>query len=95
MLRLPSALAAGAVVLLAGLIARELGGGRRAQLIAAACAAVSAITLVTGHFVSTTTYDVLFSALLCWLLARRCAPGTAGCWCRPGSCSASACSTRR
>ena len=69
-LRLPSALAAAAVVLLAGLIARELGGGRRAQLIAAACAAVSAITLVTGHFVSTTTYDVLFSTLLCWLLVR-------------------------
>jgi 4-amino-4-deoxy-L-arabinose transferase-like glycosyltransferase len=69
-LRLPSALAAAAVVLLAGLIAREMGGGRRAQLIAAACAAVSAVTLVTGHFVSTTTYDVLFSTLLCWLLAR-------------------------
>ena len=69
-LRLPSALAAAVVVLLAGLIAREMGGGRRAQLIAAACAAVSAATLVTGHIVSTTTYDVLFSALLCWLLAR-------------------------
>lgn len=69
-LRLPSALAAAAIVLLAGLIARELGGGRRAQLIAAACTAVSPTMLVTGHFVSTTTYDVLFSTLLCWLLAR-------------------------
>ncbi|HZB49032.1 MAG TPA: glycosyltransferase family 39 protein [Mycobacteriales bacterium] len=69
-LRLPSALAAAATVLVAGLIAAELGGGRRAQLIAAACTAVSAVTLVTGHIVSTTTYDVLFSALLCWLLAR-------------------------
>jgi 4-amino-4-deoxy-L-arabinose transferase-like glycosyltransferase len=69
-LRLPSALAAAAIVVLAGLIAREMGGGRRAQLIAAACAAVSATTLVAGHFVSTTTYDVLFSTLLCWLLAR-------------------------
>jgi hypothetical protein len=70
MLRLPSALAAAGTVLLTGLLARELGGGRRAQLIAAACAAVSATTLVTGHIVSTTTYDVLFSALLCWLVAR-------------------------
>lgn len=69
-LRLPSALAAGLTVLLAGLIAAELGGGRRAQLIAAACAGVSGVTLVTGHFVSTTTYDVLFSTVLCWLLAR-------------------------
>jgi len=69
-LRLPSALAAAGIVLLTGLVARELGGGRRAQLIPAACAAVSAITLVTGHIVSTTTYDVLFSALVCWLVAR-------------------------
>jgi 4-amino-4-deoxy-L-arabinose transferase-like glycosyltransferase len=69
-LRLPSALAAAATVLLAGLIARELGGRARAQLIAAACTAVSATTLVTGHFVSTTTYDVLFSAAVCWLVLR-------------------------
>ena len=68
--RLPSAIAAGVTVLLAGMTAREMGGGRRAQLIAAACTAVSATTLVTGHFVSTTTYDVLFSAALTWLLAR-------------------------
>lgn len=76
-LRLPSALAAAATVLLAGMLARELGGGRRAQLIAAACAGVSGITLVTGHFVSTTTYDVLFSAALCWLLARAARTGEA------------------
>ena len=69
-LRLPSALAGGATALLAGMTARELGGRTRAQIVAAACAAVSATTLVTGHIVSTTTYDVLFSALVCWLLAR-------------------------
>jgi 4-amino-4-deoxy-L-arabinose transferase-like glycosyltransferase len=69
-IRLPSALAAGATVLLAGMTAREMGAGRQAQLIAAACVGVSATTLVTGHFVSTTTYDVLFSATMTWLLAR-------------------------
>jgi 4-amino-4-deoxy-L-arabinose transferase-like glycosyltransferase len=69
-LRLPSALAAGATALLAGMTAREMGGRTRAQLIAAASVAVSGTTLVTGHFVSTTTYDILFSAALCWLLAR-------------------------
>jgi 4-amino-4-deoxy-L-arabinose transferase-like glycosyltransferase len=69
-LRLPSALAAGVTALVTGLLAHELGGGRRAQLIAAACAAVSGVTLVTGHIVSTTTYDVLFCAVLVWLLAR-------------------------
>ena len=69
-IRLPSAIAGGVTVLLAGMTAREMGGGRRAQLIAAACTGVSATTLVTGHFVSTTTYDVMFSAALTWLLAR-------------------------
>jgi 4-amino-4-deoxy-L-arabinose transferase-like glycosyltransferase len=69
-LRLPSALAAGATALLAGMTAREMGGRARAQLIAAACVGVSSTTLVTGHIVSTTTYDVLFSTVVCWLLAR-------------------------
>jgi 4-amino-4-deoxy-L-arabinose transferase-like glycosyltransferase len=69
-LRIPSALAAAATVLVAGLIAHEFGGALKAQLIAAAGTAVSAVTLVTGHIVSTTTYDVLFSAVLCWLVVR-------------------------
>jgi 4-amino-4-deoxy-L-arabinose transferase-like glycosyltransferase len=69
-IRLPSALAGGATALLAGLTAREMGGGRRPQLLAAVCVGVSATTLVTGHIVSTTTYDVLFSATITWLLAR-------------------------
>lgn len=58
-LRLPSALAAGVVVLLTGLLARELGGGRRAELVAAACAAVASIVLFTGHLLSTSTFDLL------------------------------------
>lgn len=69
-LRVPSALAAALTVLLGGLTAREFGAGRRAQLVAAATVAVSAFTLVTGHFVTTTTFDGLFSAALCWLVAR-------------------------
>jgi 4-amino-4-deoxy-L-arabinose transferase-like glycosyltransferase len=69
-IRLPSALAGGATALLAGLTAREMGGGRRPQLLAAVCVGVSGTTLVTGHIVSTTTYDVLFSATITWLLAR-------------------------
>ena len=58
-LRLPSALAAGLLVLITGLIAREFGGGRAAQLLAAACMAVSSILLITGHLLSTTTVDLL------------------------------------
>ncbi|MGY2003592.1 glycosyltransferase family 39 protein [Blastococcus sp. SYSU DS1024] len=69
-LRLPSALAAGAVVVLTGLLAREFGGGRGAQVFAASCTAVASIVLAVGHLLSTTTFDLLFWALLSWLLVR-------------------------
>jgi hypothetical protein len=48
-LRLPSALMSGASVAVAGAIAFELGATRRAQVIAAGCAAVGAFSLYTGH----------------------------------------------
>src|SRR3954452_5369870 len=54
-LRLPCALAAGAIALLTGLLAGELGGGRDARWIAAACAAVASIVAFTGHLLSTST----------------------------------------
>lgn len=70
LLRLPSALAASATVLVSAATARDAGGGRRTQVVAACVAAVSAITLATGHFVTTTTFDVLATSLLGWLLVR-------------------------
>ncbi|HET6909728.1 MAG TPA: glycosyltransferase family 39 protein [Mycobacteriales bacterium] len=70
MLRLPSALAAAATTVLAALIAREAGGARHAQIITAACTAVSAFALATGHFVTTTTFDLLSTTALLWLLVR-------------------------
>ena len=69
-LRVPAALMASATVLLSGLICRELGGARRAQLIASACAAVASIVLVTGHLLSTSTLDLLAWSLVTWLVAR-------------------------
>jgi 4-amino-4-deoxy-L-arabinose transferase-like glycosyltransferase len=69
-LRLPSALMAGATVLVTGLTGFELGGTRRAQLIAAACAAVASVVLVVGHLLSTSTFDLLAWALVTWLVAR-------------------------
>ena len=69
-LRLPSALAAACVVVLTGLLAREFGGGRAAQLLAAASMAVSAILLAVGHLLSTTTFDLLGWTALSWLLVR-------------------------
>src|SRR3954447_16532855 len=63
-LRVPSALALGACVLLAGLSARELGAGRRGQVVASVSLAASG-ALFIGHLVSTTTYDFLaWTALL-------------------------------
>jgi hypothetical protein len=69
-LRLPSALAAAAVVFLTGLVAREFGGGRAAQLLAAGCMGVSSTLLIVGHLLSTTTFDLLGWTALSWLLMR-------------------------
>ena len=69
-LRLPSDLAVGATVTFAALIARELGGARNAQLLAAAATAIGNLTLGSGHLLSTTTFGVTFWAALCWLALR-------------------------
>jgi 4-amino-4-deoxy-L-arabinose transferase-like glycosyltransferase len=69
-LRAPSAIAAAATTILAALIAREVGGGARAQVIAAACTAASGFALAIGHIVSTTTFDLLSTTALAWLLIR-------------------------
>ena len=70
LLRTPSALAAGATTTLAALIARELGGETRAQVIAAMCTAVSGFALAVAHLVSTTTPDLLSTTVLGWLAVR-------------------------
>jgi hypothetical protein len=69
-LRLPSAVVAAATTVIAALVAREIGGGRRAQLIAAACTAVSGFALAVGHFVTTTTFDLLATTVFLWLVVR-------------------------
>jgi 4-amino-4-deoxy-L-arabinose transferase-like glycosyltransferase len=70
LLRTPSALAATATTTLAALIARELGGGTRAQIIGALCTACSGFALAVAHLVSTTTFDMLSTTLLGWLVVR-------------------------
>lgn len=69
-LRLPSALAAGLVVMCTALLAREFGGGRGAQVLAATCMAVSSILLAVGHLLSTSTFDLLAWAAVSWLAVR-------------------------
>src|SRR5262252_1830112 len=69
-LRLPSALASAALVMLTGLIARELGGERIAQCLAAASIAVTPVVIGAGHLLSTTTFGLPVWALACWLIIR-------------------------
>jgi hypothetical protein len=55
-------------VIVASLIARELGGGRRAQILAAATDAVSWGLLGTGHELSTDVLDWFGWSVITWLL---------------------------
>src|SRR5829696_9874842 len=58
-LRLLSALAVGVVVLVTADLARALGGGRGAELLAAVATATGAGVLAVGHMLSTATTDLL------------------------------------
>jgi 4-amino-4-deoxy-L-arabinose transferase-like glycosyltransferase len=69
-LRLWPALATWGTVVVGGLTAREFGGGRRAQLLAAAGTATMPALLAIGHLANTTPYDVLAWAGLALVVAR-------------------------
>ncbi|MCT2582423.1 glycosyltransferase family 39 protein [Actinophytocola sp. S1-96] len=58
-LRVVATLIGAATIVVVALVARELGGGRAAQVAAAAIAAGSPIPLATAHMLSTTTLDTL------------------------------------
>ncbi|MFB9834101.1 glycosyltransferase family 39 protein, partial [Actinoallomurus acaciae] len=66
-LRVAATLAGAATVFVTALIARELNGGRRAQVFAALAAAVSGFVLAVGHMVSTATFDLLAWLVVAWL----------------------------
>jgi 4-amino-4-deoxy-L-arabinose transferase-like glycosyltransferase len=69
-LRLPATLAAAGNVVLAALLTAELGGRRRAQLLAAGAIAISPYLLATSHLLATSTIDPFLWSLLLWLLVR-------------------------
>src|SRR6266542_2655711 len=69
-LRLWPALAAWATVVVSGLTARELGGGRRAQLLAAVATATMPALWGSAHVANTTAYNVLAWAALALIAAR-------------------------
>jgi 4-amino-4-deoxy-L-arabinose transferase-like glycosyltransferase len=69
-LRLVPALALAGVVLLTAATARELGGGRLAETIAAAAAAVCPLFLGMGHLLSTATFDLLAWTAITYIVVR-------------------------
>lgn len=69
-LRVWSALAAFATVLICALTARELGGARRAQLLAALAAATMPVLLAADHVLETTTFDILAWGALAFVVIR-------------------------
>ncbi|QWF81672.1 ArnT family glycosyltransferase [Amycolatopsis sp. CA-230715] len=69
-LRLPAAAFAVAGVVLAALLAREFGGSRRAQALAAAAYVSSPLIWYQGSLLSTATIDTALIALIAFLLVR-------------------------
>lgn len=80
LLRLPSALAAAGAVVLTGLIARELGGDRSAQVLAAVALAVGNFTVGSGHLLSTATFLMPVSAAVVLLSLRAVRSGNDRLW---------------
>ncbi len=77
--RILPALEMALVVMLVALIARDLGGSRRAQILAAITAALSGY-LGAGHLDTTTEPDLLAWTLILWLLVRLLGGGDRRLW---------------
>ncbi|WP_326656314.1 ArnT family glycosyltransferase [Streptomyces sp. NBC_00385] len=69
-LRLWPALAAAGTVVVGGLTARELGGARRTQLLAAIATATMPVLLGGAHIANTTSYEVLAWAAIALVVVR-------------------------
>ncbi|MHB8671461.1 MAG: ArnT family glycosyltransferase [Acidimicrobiales bacterium] len=69
-LRTLPAVTTAATIVLAGLLARELGGSRRAQGLSAATVAVGGFALGVGHLLSTAVFDFTVSMAVLVLVAR-------------------------
>ncbi len=69
-LRIVPALLHGVTVILLALLARELGGNGRAQLLAALAAALCPLLLTSGHFLGTVSVEIVIGASLTLLLIK-------------------------
>ena len=69
-LRLLPALGQGIVVLLTGLMARDMGGSRFAQALAAVAAAISPVALTTGLLIQYMSFDYLWWVVVAYCVVR-------------------------
>lgn len=69
-LRAPATVATALAVVVAALIARELGGDRRAQTLTAAAQATGAFAALSGHWLTPYTVEPLEWLVIFWLLVR-------------------------
>ena len=65
-----ASLAHSIVLVLTGLMARELGGNKRTQILAAVAAAIAPIALIQGSLIQYVTFDFLWSVLIAYLVIR-------------------------
>lgn len=84
-LRIPAILVALWVTLAAALIARELGGGMFAQLLAAFAVGSGVLVLMSGHLLATSTVDLGIWVTASWLATRALRTGSARGWLAVGA----------
>ncbi|QIS15060.1 ArnT family glycosyltransferase [Nocardia arthritidis] len=80
LLRAPAILAATVVVICAGFMAREFGGGRGAQALAAGAVACSPLLMGAGHMLNTEVFDLAAWSVVGVLVLRLMADGAAARW---------------
>ncbi|MGH9077122.1 MAG: glycosyltransferase family 39 protein [Acidimicrobiales bacterium] len=79
------ALCGAAYILVAVLLVAEVGGGRSAQLLVAAAAALGPVYLTTAHFLSTVDIELLAAGTATWLIIRLIRTGQDRLWLAVGA----------
>ena len=84
-IRVFPAVAGGLSIFLTAAMARELGGGRKAQVLAACAAATSPQVVATFHLLSTASFDLMFWSAISFLTLRLLRTGEERLWLAVGA----------